>query len=314
MQGLSMELERYEGNPLLAPTKNWWETKAVFNCAAARSNGRVHILYRAMGDDNVSRFGYACTENGLKVVKRDDIPAYESVGDELERLGVEDPRITRIDDTYYITYTGVSLYPCSETRPSPHKSVPWRCRVGLISTKDFITYRKHGCILPDMDNKDVVLFPEKIKGKYVLLHRIFPSIWMAYSEDLINWHDHRLLMRVQPDSWDCNRIGAGAPPIKTEAGWVNFYHGVDHQRNYRLGIMLLDLEDPSKVLGKSSEPVLSPQEDYEKHGLVPNVVFTCGAIEKDGHYYVYYGGADKVVGVATMDQSDLKKVKLEKPR
>jgi predicted GH43/DUF377 family glycosyl hydrolase len=182
----------------------------------------------------------------------------------------------------------------------------------MLSTKDFRTYQKHGCILPDMDNKDVVLFPEKINGKYVMLHRIFPNMWIAYSEDLVNWHDHKVLMHVQPDGWDCDRIGAGAPPIKTEYGWLNFYHGVDHKRNYRLGILLLDLEDPSKVIGRSAHPILSPEKDYEKVGLVPNVVFTCGAIPMDGRYFVYYGGADKVIGVATMDLNDLKKVKLEK--
>jgi predicted GH43/DUF377 family glycosyl hydrolase len=308
-----MELERYKGNPILTPTTNWWENEAVFNCAAARSNGKVHILYRAIGEDRVSRFGHAITENGLDITERKPDPAYESIGDELEKLGVEDPRITKIDDTYYITYTGVSLYPCCEVEPSLVSSAPWRCRVGLLSTKDFKTFTKHGCILPDMDNKDVVLFPERINGKYVMLHRTFPNIWIAYSDDLLHWYDHKLLMRVQPGSWDCNRIGAGAPPIKTEYGWLNFYHGVDHQRNYRLGILLLDLDDPSKVIGRSAEPILSPREPWEKNGLVPNVVFTCGAIEMGDYYYVYYGGADKVIGIAVMSKSDIKKIKFEKP-
>lgn len=309
-----MELERYRDNPVLSPTENWWENKAVFNCATAVANGMVHILYRAIGNDGVSRFGYAASENGLDVVQRDDEPIYQSIGDELEKLGVEDPRTTLIGDTYYITYTGASLYPCCEARPSLSKSVPWRCRVGLLSTKDFRSFKKHGCILPDMDNKDVVLFPEKIDGKYVMLHRTFPNMWMAYSEDLINWHDHKLLMRVQPGAWDCDRLGAGAPPIKTEYGWLNFYHGVDHARNYRLGALLLDLDDPSKVIGRSAEPILSPDENYEKVGLVPNVVFTCGAVEMNDQYLVYYGGADKVVGIATMDKSDLRKIKMEVPR
>ena len=308
-----MELERYKGNPVISPSDKWWENEAVFNCAAVRSNGNIHILYRAIGEDGVSRFGYASSRNGLDIDYRGSEPIYESVGDELEKLGVEDPRITRIDDTYYITYTGVSLYPCCETSPSMVKSAPWRCRVGLLSTKDFKTFRKHGCILPDMDNKDVVLFPEKVDGRYVMLHRTFPNIWMAYSDDLMAWHDHKLLMRVQPGAWDCNRIGAGAPPIKTEQGWLNFYHGVDHQRNYRLGILLLDLDDPSKIVGRSTEPILSPEEEYEKKGLVPNVVFTCGVVEMNGHYVVYYGGADKVIGIATMDRDDLKKVKLSVP-
>ncbi|MHB1001429.1 MAG: glycoside hydrolase family 130 protein [Armatimonadota bacterium] len=308
-----MELERYEKNPVISPTDNWWENEAVFNAASACYNGSVHILYRAIGKENVSRFGYARSENGFDIVERGIEPIYESVGDELEKFGVEDPRITQIDDTYYITYTGASAYPCSECRPSNTKPVPWRCRVGLLSTKDFKTFHKHGCILPDMDNKDVVLFPEKVNGKYVMLHRTFPNIWIAYSEDLVSWHDHKLLMRVQPTAWDCNRIGAGAQPLKTEYGWLNFYHGVDHRRYYRLGVLLLDLDDPSKVIGRSIDPVLSPETDYEKYGLIPNVVFTCGAVEKDGQYFVYYGGADKVIGVATMAVEDLKKIKLEMP-
>lgn len=308
-----MELQRYDKNPVLIPTKNWWENEAVFNCAAARTNGKIHILYRAIGFDGVSRLGHACSENGLDISVRYSCPAVESSTDELEKLGVEDPRITKIEDTYYITYTAASLYPCSERQPKLSGGVPWRCRVNMISTKDFEKFERHGCILPDMDNKDVVLFPEKINGKYVMLHRTFPNMWIAYSEDLMNWHDHKLLMRVQPGAWDCDRIGAGAPPIKTEQGWLEIYHGVDHERNYRLGIMLLDLDDPSRVIGRSVEPILSPELPYEKVGLVPNVVFTCGAVEMNDCYYVYYGGADKVIGVATMERSDMDRVKLEKP-
>lgn len=308
-----MELQRYNKNPVLIPTKNWWENEAVFNCAAARTNGKIHLLYRAIGFDGVSRLGHAYSTNGLDITERYSCPAIEASNDELEKLGVEDPRITRIDDTYYITYTAASLYPCSERQPVLSRGIPWRCRVALISTKDFKTYERHGCILPDMDNKDVVIFPEKIKGKYVMLHRTFPNMWIAYSEDLLNWHDHKMLMRVQPGAWDCDRIGAGAPPIKTEYGWLEIYHGVDHYRNYRLGVLLLDLEDPSKVIGRSVEPILSPELSYEKVGLVPNVVFTCGVVEMNDCYYVYYGGADKVIGVATMERSDMKRIKLERP-
>lgn len=308
-----MELRRYDRNPVLVPTDNWWESQAVFNCAAALLDGEIHILYRAIGDDGISRFGHAVSVNGLDIARRDPLPIYESLGDELERLGVEDPRITEIEGTYYITYTGASVYPCCVAEPGGAvTNIPWRCRVGLLSTRNFITYRKHGCILPDMDNKDVVIFPEKINGKYVMLHRTFPDIWIAYSDDLVHWYDHKMIMRVQPSGWDCNRIGAGAPPIKTEQGWLNFYHGVDHSRNYRLGVLMLDLDDPSKVIGRSVDPILSPVENWELHGLVPNVVFTCGAVEMDGQYYVYYGGADKVIGVATMDTEDVRKVQLER--
>lgn len=309
----SYQLERYIGNPILSPTANKWENDSVFNTAATLISDEVHLIYRALGDDNVSRFGYARSANGFDIVERSSEPIYESIGDELEKFGVEDPRITDISGTRFIVYTGASAYPCSESRPLGAKLIPWRTRVGLLSTTDFRSYKKYGCILPDMDNKDVVLFPERINGKYVMLHRIFPNMWIAYSDDLISWHDHKLLMRVQPAAWDCNRIGAGAQPIKTEHGWLNFYHGVDHKRVYRLGILLLDLDDPSKIIGRSIDPILSPEMDYERIGLVPNVVFTCGAVEKGGRYFVYYGGADKVIGVATMPVDNLGKVPLEKP-
>lgn len=302
---------RHSGNPLLVPTDNWWETSAVFNCAVAEKHGTVHMLYRAVGMDNISRFGYAWSSDGLSF-ERLNIPVYEPPGgDEFERLGCEDPRITEIDGTFYVVYTGASIYPAAEMRP-PTFGVgpPWRCRVSMISTTDFKDYTRHGVILPEFDDKDAVLFPEKINGQYVMYHRIWPDMWISYSEDLIHWHDHKLLMKPAPGEWDSDRIGAGAPPIKTERGWLNFYHGTDHNRCYRLGVFLSDLTDPSKIIGRSAEPIMDPEEAFECIGCVPNVVFTCGVIDRVDQYLIYYGGADSAIGVATLEKSKLDKIRL----
>lgn len=306
-----MFAERYTGNPVLEPTNNWWETKSVFNCAVAECDGKIHMLYRAIGDDNTSRLGHAISDDGFNF-ERLPVPFYESPqNDEFERLGCEDPRITFIDGTYYITYIGASVYPASEKRPPTFGfGPPWRCRVSLLSTKDFKTVNRHGIILPDMDDKDAVIFPEKINGKYVMYHRILPDMWISYSDDLIHWRDHKVLMCPNKGTWDGERIGAGAPPIKTPEGWLNIYHGVDHNRFYRLGVFLSDLDDPSRVISRSAVSILDPEHAFECEGCVPNVVFTCGIIERDNHYLIYYGGADSSIGLAIMDKDKLKQVEM----
>lgn len=304
-----MFAERYSGNPVLQPTINWWESKAVFNCAVADKDGIIHMIYRAVGDDNISRFGYAKSLDGFNF-ERSPLPIYEGpLGDEFERLGCEDPRITLIGDTYYIPYIGASVYPAAEKRPPTFKiGPPWRCRVSLLSTQDFKTFTRHGVIIPDYDDKDAVLFPEKIDGRYVMYHRVLPDIWISYSDDLIHWSDHKTVMTPKPGAWDSERIGAGAPPIKTPEGWLNFYHGVDENRVYKLGIFYSDLADPSKIIARSSVSILDPEEAFECHGPVCNVVFTCGVVERGGKYLVYYGGADSSIGVATTDKARLKDV------
>ena len=135
-----------------------------------------------------------------------------------------------------------------------------------------------------------------------MFHRILPDIYIAYSDNLKEWYGHSIVMKPREGFWDCKKIGAGGPPIKTDSGWLLFYHGVDENRIYRLGVALFDLDDPSKLLSRQEEAILEPAESWELDGDVPNVVFTCGAIEKDGTYFVYYGGADTVIGVATVDK------------
>jgi len=290
-----MRLKRYEENPILMPIKkNRWESKDVFNAGAAYFDGMVHLLYPAMGEDGVSRLGYAASKDGFGIETRLSSPVFEpEPGNKFETFGCEDPRITRIGDKFYVLYTAYSQI---------------GTRVSLASTKNFRQYKRYGVVLPDMNNKDAALFPEKIRGKYVMLHRIEPNIWIAYSDNLASWVGHRVVMKTRKGRWDCWKIGAGAPPIKTSRGWLLFYHGVDENKIYRLGVALFDLKDPSVLLVRYDKPILEPEKDYELHGKVPNVVFTCGAVEKDDLSYVYYGGADRVIGVATIENDVLQEL------
>ncbi|HIC88481.1 MAG TPA: glycosidase, partial [Anaerolineae bacterium] len=138
-----------------------------------------------------------------------------------------------------------------------------------------------------------------IGGRYVMLHRRLPDIWLAYSDDLLHWTDHQIIMRPRPGTWEHSKIGAAGPPIKTEQGWLLIYHAVDANNAYRLGVALLDLADPSAVLARPEGFVLEPRETWEHRGDVPHVVFSCGAIVVNEELYVYYGGADRVMAVAT---------------
>jgi predicted GH43/DUF377 family glycosyl hydrolase len=285
-----MRLERYPGNPILTPIPaHEWESRTVFNCGVAQLGEAVVLIYRAQGTANdVSRLGFAVSMDGYHFARLDQpvfAPAHET-----ETKGVEDPRLTKIGDEYYMLYTAWS---------------PEAIQVAMASTRDFFTWRRHGIVLPGPDNKDAALFPEKVGGRYVLFHRIPPAIWLAYSDDLMHWGDYRKIMDPRPGNWDEWKIGAGGPPLKTDQGWLVIYHGVSKDRVYRLGVALLDLEDPSRVLNWPGDFVLQPEEPWEREGDVPNVVFTCGTAELGDRYFVYYGGADKVIAVATAKKADL---------
>ncbi len=286
-----MKLKRHVLNPILKPLpQHNWESRFVFNPAVVYDGELFHMLYRAQGEDMVSRLGYAVSMDGVNF-KRLDEPVFEPASDD-ELYGVEDPRITRIDGWYYMLYTAYS---------------PKGPRVALARTKNFFIWERMGLILTDEENKDAALFPEKIRGKYVLLHRIPPDIWLAFSDDLVNWGNFVKIASPREGKWDDLKIGAGAPPIKTEYGWLLLYHGVQRSaRNiYRLGFILLDLDDPTKVIKRSEEPILEPEMPWEKFGGVPNVVFSDAMLEFNGEYYIYYGGADTVIALATISKNDV---------
>ena len=293
-------LERYRGNPILTPTSHWWENRQVFNSGATIYQGKVILLYRAQGEDKVSRFGLAHLRNGVEVAERSSLPVFgPDAHDERERCGTEDPRITSLDGRYYVCYTAASPRPAIK-QAHRDENVSWRVRIAIAVTKDFSDFQRIGFAFPGQDDKNGALFPTRIRGKYYLAHRIFPNIHLGVSGNLRGWHDLGPLLGVRSGKWDSNRAGAGAPPLWTPYGWLFFYHGVDDQHTYRLGVALLDLEHPRRVLARADNPILEPKESYEREGFVPSVVFTCGVVESEDRYFVYYGGADSVLGVATV--------------
>ncbi len=212
-----------------------------------------------------------------------------------EAWGIEDPRITQIGDTYYIAYKSV----CSDG-----------ISVSLATTKDFVTYAYHGIIFCP-ENLDVCIFPEKIGGRYAALTRPVPkmigspNMWVAYSPDMKNWGDHHFLMGVRKGEWDNGRIGGGAIPIKTERGWLQIYHGATEKDVYCLGTVLLDLENPHKIIARAKKPLLVPEAPYETTGFFPNVVFTCGATVEGDRVNIYYGAADCVTAAAEVSIKEM---------
>jgi beta-1,2-mannobiose phosphorylase / 1,2-beta-oligomannan phosphorylase len=215
--------------------------------------------------------------------------------DPLEAYGVEDPRITFLDGVYYINYTATSAHGFA---------------TALASTRDFRTFDRHGIIFCP-ENRDVTIFPEKVTDQYMALNRPVPQryggpqVWLATSSDLIHWGQQRFVFGVRPGSWDSSRVGGGAVPIRTERGWLEIYHGVDDHHRYALGAILLDADEPWRVVARSEAPLLEPETRYETAGLVPNTVFTCGAEHQGAPLRVYYGAADDVLCAADFSVQEL---------
>ncbi|WP_413671137.1 glycoside hydrolase family 130 protein [Mucilaginibacter sp. Mucisp86] len=203
----------------------------------------------------------------------------------MERFGIEDCRVSQMDDTYYLTYTAVSDNGVG---------------VGLKTTKDWQHFESGGMILPP-HNKDCAIFEEKVNGKYYCLHR--PSskeiggnyIWLAESSDTRQWGNHQCLIKTRPGMWDSARVGAGAAPVRIKGGWLEIYHGANAEHQYCLGAFLLDLNDPSKVIGRTKDPIMVPTNAYELSGFFGNVVFTNGHIVDGDLLTIYYGAADEFV-------------------
>ena len=223
-----------------------------------------------------------------------------SAATELESFGLEDPRITLIDDTYWINYTAVS---------------PYGIATALASTRDFKAYRRHGVIFPP-PNRDVTIFPIRIGGRYAALHRPMPegigehAIWIGWSPDLMTWGDHDHVASARSGHWDDAKVGGGAVPFPVRVNgsdaWLAVYHGVSRSpRQYSLGALLLDTKDPGRVIGRSRAPILSPTAPYEREGFFKGVVFTCGVLAENGGVRVYYGAADGVTAVADVAIDDI---------
>lgn len=239
------------------------------------------------GNDYLTTLSYlrpVCSDDGVHFYEDPEYPPIFGKG-ALETFGIEDCRVATTDDGYFLTFTEVS---------------PVAVGVGLIETRDFKDIRRHGMIFPP-HNKDCALWEEKVNGKYYAFHR--PSspelggnyIWLAESPDRLHWGNHRCIATTRPGKWDSVRVGAGAAPIRTEKGWLEIYHGANAENRYCLGALLLDLDDPAKVIARSEEPIMEPIAPYEQTGFFGNVVFTNGQIVEGDKVTIYYGASDEVI-------------------
>lgn len=277
-----MKLRRHPRSPVLYPNPlHRWESLNVFNCAVVFHNSLFHMHYRAQGVDFVSHIGYAVSADGLEW-NRLEKPVLSPHQGQDDYRGVEDPRVTPLEGMFYMCYTA---YGANSFFP-------------MIARSDNLITWEDVAPLERAENKDHVLFPEKINGRYCILHRRRPHIWIAYSHDLKNWTDHQQIMSPR-SGWDSKAIGGNGVPIKTEHGWVLFYHGYDENHVYRQSVALLDLDNPANVIHRPKSFIMEPEEPWEIRGDVPNVVFSCANLVVGDQLYFYYGGADRMVGFAT---------------
>ncbi|BAS29302.1 glycoside hydrolase family 130 protein [Limnochorda pilosa] len=287
--------QRYDGNPILTPAQWPYPVNAVFNPAAARLGGETLLLCRVEDLRGFSHLTLARSRDGRTGWRIDPQPTLESSPEyREEHWGLEDPRITWLEEEGHFAVTYVSF-----SRGGP--------LVSLITTRDFQSFERVGPLLPPED-KDAALFPRRFKGRYALIHRPIirgeAHVWISFSPDLKHWGDHRILIPVRPGWWDCHRVGLGPQPIETPEGWLILYHGVRLTASgsvYRIGLALLDLEEPWRLVRRSDQWVFGPREPYERIGDVSDVTFPSGALVDPAtdELRVYYGAADTSVGLAT---------------
>lgn len=303
-------IKRYEKNPILTKHDVPYPVETVHNAGIVKLQERYIMLFRSHLRSGRSIIGIAESDDGFSFTVKPEpflVPASEGIFYEYEEFGVEDPRICPLDGQYYITYSAYSRH---------------GVRIALTRTDDFKQIERMAFIT-QCDYRNVVLFPQKFGGHYVRLDRphteISPwSIWISSSLDLIHWGNSRVVIKPRQYHWDEMKIGPGAPPIKTEYGWLNIYHGVFKTMDgsiYRLGVALHQLDDPAKVIGVSDDWILQPEDPWEVTGYVHNVVFTCGAVpEDDGTIKIYWGGADTVMCAGTAYIKDLVDLCIKKSR
>jgi predicted GH43/DUF377 family glycosyl hydrolase len=298
-----MKLQRHPANPIVLPDpSSEWECYNVFNPGVLHHNGLFHMFYRAQGLDWISRIGYAVSPDGVhwNRLRRPLLEPHDGT----DSRGVEDPRVVEIDGVFYMTYTAYG-------REFHGEGEPTHAGGGILPliarSENLITWERLGPIVRGEDNKDHVLFPRQIGGRYAALHRRWPHVWLAFSDDLLTWREedmHRIF-GPRPDGWGGKSVGANGVPIETEHGWLLLYHGYDADRVYKFGACLLDLDDPSQVIRRPRAPIFWPEELWELRGDVPNVVFSNANPVVEGTVYVYYGGGDHVIGLATCRLDEL---------
>lgn len=328
-----MKLKKYEDNPILSPNpENAWENLTVCNPAAWYENGTFYLLYRAAGDDEAHHIhiGLATSKDGFNFVRALNKPVLSPTENNFDAGSVEDPRVVKFADEYYMTYA-FRPYPPGQywkysydkvVAPSLSSFAPkcLRENVGntaLAMSKDLIHFKKIGRLTePGLDDRDVILFPEKINGEYYMLHcpkeyvgkgygTEHPAIWIKKSDDLMSWNVESKLLLKGTEWWE-QKVGGNTPPIKTDAGWMMLYHGVDDKFCYRVGACLLDLNDPTKVLYRTKDFIMEPETDFEKTGLFKwGVVFPTGNVLVGDTLYVYYGASDQWCCAATANIHEL---------
>lgn len=299
--------QRYEGNPLFSAAGWPYPANAVFNPGATLlPSGETLLLVRVEDRRGISHLTAARSTDGIHNWRIDAEPTFEPLPDRYpeELWGVEDARIVRLDELnkYAITYTAYS-------RSGP--------LVALALTEDFRSFERCGALTPPED-KDAAFFPRRFGGRWALIHRPVPHVsgakanmWLSFSPDLRHWGDHSVLIEARDGAWwDAGKIGLSAQPIATDDGWLITYHGVRHTPAgalYRMGMALLDLEDPRRILRRGDEWVAGPEAPYEVTGDIPNVIFPCGAVldPVTGQFRLYYGAADTSVAVMTAQISEL---------
>jgi len=345
---MNMYIFRSGKNPIITPedikpSRPDFKVVGVFNCGVTRFNGEILLLMRVAekpinnnkkvelvpildlktGKLSVKKFskndssvdfsdprflrttsgGYLTSISYLRIARGKNVTDFNVdkkpamfPENKYERFGIEDPRITQIDGRYYISYSAISDVTGVTT-----------C---LASTADFTKFKRHGVIfLPN--NKDVAIFPEKIKDKYYALSRPVSSeyeardIWISESPDLICWGNHMRLMGTRKKYWDERSIGAGAVPFRIREGWLDIYHGSSKVNRYCLGAVLLDADEPWKIMARSEKPIIEPEKDYELKGFFGNVVFTCGVLYEEGKVKIYYGAADTCIAYAEVNLNDI---------
>ena len=294
-------ITRFKKNPILTRKDVPYPVATVHNAGVTKYNDKYIMIFRSHLDNGRSILGMAESFDGFNFKASEKpfmTPCQKGIFKEYEEYGIEDPRITFIEGEYLITYSAYSRY---------------GVRIGLAKTTNFKEIERIS-LITEADYRNLVIFPEKFNNLFLRMDRphskISPwSIWMSYSPDLIYWGESRLIMKPVQYHWDEMKIGPGAPPFKTDKGWLNIYHGVFPTMDgcvYRLGVALHDLNDPGKIIGIGDSWILQPEEEYEITGYVHNVVFTCGAVpENDGTVKIYWGGADKVMCAGTAVINDL---------
>jgi len=329
----SIKLKKLADNPIIEPSSYSWESKATFNPAAFESDGKIHIIYRAIGEDDASSLGYAYTYDGFNIEGRPSYHIYKRLLNYTENVpkidylsggggsgGCEDPRVVLIDGVVYMIYTafdgwGSVRIALTSIKLEDLEKRNWNWKKSVMISP------------PGQINKNWVIFPEKINGKFAILHSFYPNILIDYFDSLDDFDGKKFIKsnNTRPidysRNWDSWFRGVGPSPIKTKDGWLILYHAMDYKNpdRYRMGAILLDLKNPTKILYRSESPILEPEEDYENNGYKWGVVYSCGAVVKNGELFVYYGGADKFVCVASIKLNELldylktnKKISLKK--